>query len=180
MYRVYMLIYKPDIQLKTPEINLNKLNTTDLTKNKADYFKIKRKIMEYIYNSKGIFTKDCDDNLNYGDILEISINGTKQNIFFLKNSLFCLSEQSWDLNIKEFNEKYFYTCIEEEFILRRFKKNIFINCIMDYFNIKTNILNNNEAETSKSSSKGKVAEDFNENNNFNSFYYIPKASHFRK
>lgn len=179
MYRVYMHIYKPDIQLKTPEINLKKLNTTDLTKNKSEHFKIKRKIIEYIYNSKGVFMKNSDD-LDYGDILEISINGTKQNIFFLKNSLFCLSEQSWDLDVKEFDKKYFYTCIEGEFNLRRIKKNIFINCIIDYFKIKTNILNNNEADISKRSSKGKVAEDFDEENNFNQFYYIPRASHFRK
>ena len=179
MYRVYMHVYKPDIQLKTPDINLKKFNATDLTKNKADYFNKKREIIKYIYNSKEVFVNE-NAELDYGDILEISINGSKQNVFFLKNSLFCLSEQSWELSIKEFNEKYFYNCIERKFCLRRNNKNKFINCIMNYFKIETNIFYYNEIETTKSSSKGNETEEFDENNIFNSFYIIPRASHFRK
>ena len=40
--------------------------------------------------------KNKTDSFDYGDILELALNGDKQDIFFIKGSLFRLKEKSWD------------------------------------------------------------------------------------
>ena len=179
IYRIYFRIYKPDIQLKTPEINLKGLNTNKLTKNKYNFFKKKMEIMNNIYRCKNVIINEIK-NLDYGDILEFAINGDKQNVFFIKNTFFCLSEDSWNLSKNDFMSKYFKTCFDKDFFFRRNPKNIFINKIIDNFKLKTNKIISNEADTTKRSSKGKIDE-FNELDNIiNNYCYIPRASHFHK
>ena len=176
MYRIYLRLFKPDIQLKTPDINLKGFSTNKLTKNKFTFFKKRMEIMNNIYKSKNVII-NVIQKLDYGDVLEFAINGDKQNVFFIKNSFFCLSEDSWKLNKKVFMFKYFEACFDKNFYFKRNSKNIFINNIIDYFKLETNKIIYNEADTTKRSSKGK----FNELDNIdNNYCYIPRASHFRK
>ena len=182
IYRIYMNICYPEIEVKTPEIHYKSLSTNELTKNKYDLFKKKEDIMSEIYTLKCVPTNIIDE-LDYGDVLEIAINGKKQNIFFFLNSLFCLSEKSWEMNNGDFMVKYFKTCFKKTFKFNKNKDNNFINNIINYFEIKTGLTVMNTADVNKSSSKGIL----NESNNIdtdniveNNYYYIPKASHFRK
>ena len=96
--------------------------------------------------------------------------------FFLKNSLFCLSEPSWALDKKKFIENYFRSCFDREFYFKRNGGNIFITSIIDYFKLETGVIIHNIADISKVSSKGK-AEELNDTDN--NYFYIEKASHFR-
>ena len=182
IYRIYMNIYNPEIEVKTPEIHYKSPSTNELTKNKYYLFKKKEDIMSEIYTLKCVPTYIIDE-LDYGDVLEIAINGKKKNIFFFLNSLFCLSEKSWELNNGDFMVNYFKTCFKKKFKFNKNKDNNFINNIINYFEIKTGLTVINTADVNKSSSKGVL----NESNNIdtdniveNNYYYIPKASHFRK
>lgn len=177
LYRIYLHIYNPDVQLKTPEIKASGLSTNGLTKNKKEYFKKMREIIDIIYKSKDISLVK-KEKLDYGDILEYAIHGNKQNVFFIKNSLFCLSEKSWTLEIKKFMENYFDSCFDRELNFINNASNIFISSIISYFKIKTGLMVSNDADTSKRSSKESNDDDFDDNNN-NDHYYFDKASHFR-
>ena len=178
IYRIYIHMYKPKIQIKTPEIKLKSLNKNDLTKNKNDYFNNKIKIITHIYNTKNVPMNSIEE-LDYGDgdILEFALNGSKQDVFFFKNSIFCLSEDSWKLDKKKFVYKYFKTCFDKEFTFKRLTNNIFIGSVIDYFKFRTGQKITNSADTSKSSSKGKNDETYNIDNNY---FYLPRASHFNK
>lgn len=61
--------------------------------------------MNNIYRCKNVIINEIK-NLDYGDVLEFEINGDKQNVFFIKNTFFCLSEDSWKLSKKDFMSKY--------------------------------------------------------------------------
>ena len=138
--------------------------------------------MSEIYTLKCVPTNIIDE-LDYGDVLEIAINGKKQNIFFFLNSLFCLSEKSWELNNGDFMVKYFKTCFTKTFKFNKNKDNNFINNIINYFEIKTGLTVMNTVDVNKSSSKGVLNEsNYIDTDNIveNNYYYIPKASHFRK
>ena len=146
------------------------------------FLKKKDDIMSEIYSLKCVPTNLIDE-LDYGDVLEFAINGKKQNVFFFLNSLFCLSEKSWEMNKGDFMVKYFQTCFKKNFKFNKDKDNTFINNIINYFEIKTGLTVVNTADINKSSSK----EVLNESNSLvidncidNNYYYIPKASHFRK
>ena len=176
IYRIYIHIYRPEILLKTPEIKSRSLNMNPLTKGKSNYIKKKQKILDKIYEIKSITPNGLTD-LDYGDLLEYAINGGKQNVFFVENSLFCLSEKSWELEEKIFVQNYFRTCFDKEFTLNRDKNKIFINSIIDYFNLGTKFKIFNDSYTSKRLSKEKFTID---NFDDNTHYYIPKVSHIHK
>ena len=76
-----MNIYNPKIELKTPEIKYKKLETNELTKNRYNFFKMKEKIISEIYSKKGVINTEIDE-LDFGDALEFSINGKKQDVYF--------------------------------------------------------------------------------------------------
>ena len=182
IYRIYMNIYNPEIGLKTPEIKYKKLETNELTKDSYNFFKKKEDIISEIYSSKRVRNTEIDE-LDYGDVLEFAINGKKQNVYFILNSLFCLSEKSWEMKKGDFMVKYFKTCFKEKFRFEKKKDNIFIKEIINYFKISTGSTLENNPDTSKSSSK-EVPKESNSINNIdeidNNYYYIFKASHFRK
>ena len=73
--------------------------------------------------------------------------------------------------------------IKEKFRFEKKKDNIFIKEIINYFKISTGSILENNPDTSKSSSK-EVPKESNSINNIdeidNNYYYIFKASHFRK
>ena len=69
----FISIYKPEIQLKTPEIKLKSFNKNDLTKNKFDHFDKRKEIMIHIYNSKNLSINEIKD-FDYGDILEFTLS----------------------------------------------------------------------------------------------------------
>ena len=176
MYRVYIHITKPDISLNSPEISSRKLDQNELTLNDNNYFKEKRELMEEIYSSKNIVINNNDEKIDYGDVLEFVISGNKQNMFFPLNSLFYLSEKSWEMEFYKFENKYFLTCYENEFLFRRNKDNIFINNLIDYLNLKTNVTLINSPDYSK-----RAKENTEESESYeNKCYFIPRASHFRK
>ena len=176
MYRVYIHIAKPDISLNSPEISSRKLDQNELTLNNNDFFKEKRELMEYIYSSKKILINQNDEKIDYGDVLEFVISGNKQNLFFPLNSLFYLSEKSCEMEFYKFENKYFMTCYENEFLFRRNKDNIFINNIIEYLKLKTNVKMTNSPDYSK-----RAKENTDEPESYeNKCYFIPRASHFRK
>jgi hypothetical protein len=182
IYRIYMRVYNPKIELKTPEIHHKGLSKNELTKDKYNFFKKKEDIMTEIYSEKSV-PDGIIDKLDYGDVLEFALTGKKQNVFFFMNSLFCLSEKSWKKKKGDFMVEYFKTCFKRKFKFNKEKDNTFINNIINYFEIKTGLTVVNTTDITKSSSKGVLNEsniiDF-DNNIDNNFYYIPRASHFRK
>ena len=180
IYRIYMSRYNPNIVLKTPKISYDTLGTNQLTKNKINFFKKKEEIISEIYKSKCVQNYQVD-KLDYGDILEMAICGKKQNVFFLYNSLFCLTENAWKMNKEDFMIKYFETCFKKSFIFRKNKENKFINEVIKYFKIKTGSNLANSVGSNKSSAKGESNDSIDTKNYIqNSYRYIPKSSHFRK
>ena len=171
--RIYFCIHNQKIPLKTPKISKNGF----LKKNKKIRFK--NELIKSIYYSKEVQLNEIE-NLDYGDILEFALNGTKQDVFFIKNSLFCLNESSWELETKKFIKTYFKCCLDKIFIFKN-NNSPFINSVIKYFSLQTNILTFNDANTTKSSSKVS-SENLNENLNINAYFVHPITSHinFRK
>ena len=95
----------------------------------------KKKKFESVLKERGIYINEISD-LDYGDIFEISLNGGKMDVFFIKNCFFCLSEESWKLPDKIFKEKFFesYSC--ETFKFKKLKKNEFISSVVDFLNFQ--------------------------------------------
>ena len=182
IYRIYMNIYNPKIELKTPEIHYKSLKQNDLIKNIYSFFQTKEEIISKIYSSKSVPANEVDE-LDYGDLLEFAINGKKQNVFFISNSLFCLSEKSWEMTKGDFMVKYFKTCFEKSFQFQKVKNNNFINSIIKFFGMETGLKIANSTDINKSSSK-KVSNDSNTiyigSKIENTCYYRPKASHCKK
>ena len=182
IYRIYMNIYNPKIELKTPEIHYKSLKHNDLIKNIYSFFQTKEEIISKIYSSKSVPANEVDE-LDYGDLLEFAINGKKQNVFFISNSLFCLSEKSWKLTKGDFMVKYFKTCFEKSFQFQKVKNNNFINSIIKFFGMETGLKIANSTDINKSSAK-KVSNDSNTiyigGKIENTYYYRPKASHCKK
>jgi hypothetical protein len=117
IYRIYMHIYNPKIELKTPEIKYKKLENNELTKYRYNFFKTKEEIISEIYSSKNLLNIEVDE-LDYGDVLEFAINGKKQSVYFFLNSLFCLSEKSWEMKKGDFMINYFKKCFKQKYRLQ--------------------------------------------------------------
>lgn len=176
IYRVYIHIYNPIIKMKTPEISIKGLNKNQLTKVKYELFKAKRNVMDFIY-SKRCIPKSEIKNLDYGDILEYAINGNKQDVFFIKNSLFCLDESSWGLDSSKFIRKYFESCFESNFSFQKKKNCDFINSVIEYFKLGTKIDCINDANTTKRASRTNLNETLLDSICNNAFYK-PREKHF--
>ena len=181
IYRVYSHINKPDIELKSPEKHYKSFAECKLTMNKAKYIEEKYSLRQILYIYKNVkITDEQKDNIDYGDVLEFAISGDKQNVFFPKNSYFCLCELSWDLSIKDFTRRYFETCLDKEFYFSKKKDNIFLDSIIDNLKIGTNVSISNLPDCSKRSSKQNYKGADGGEDNENEFVFIPKVSHFRK
>ena len=87
MYRLYIHINKPSIELKTPEINKDCLGKYKLLKKNKNFIKEHQNLITGIYSNRGI-SKNESKNLDYRDILEFAINGDKQDVFLLKTLYF--------------------------------------------------------------------------------------------
>ena len=151
--RVYYHLFNRSISLWTPKVELT--SKSPLLKEKYKYIEIKRKLFNDILEKRVIFPEQTK-TLDYGDILEFAFNGNRQNIFFPNNSIFCLSENTWDLPIEKFEKKYFSTCEIKNFTLRNYKDKKFICSLFKYFNFQTNLLLVNNAITSKRVSKSNI------------------------
>ena len=180
IYRTYMHINKPAISVNSPEIKTKSLDKNILTKDNINIFEEKRTIINQVYSLQNVLISDKNEKIDYGDIMEFAINGSKQNVFFPKNSVFYLSENSWDLSIDKFEKRYFTSCIDKKFELKKKKDNVFINSLLDYLKITTKLSIENKPDESKRSSKGN--NDLNdEYDSFdNKYCIIQRASHFRK
>ena len=122
--------------------------------------------------------KNENDSLDYGDILEFAMNGDKQEIFFIKGSLFCLTEKNWEKEPKEFFELYFKACKEKKFKLNPTKDDLFIKSIMKFFNLKRNVEIINETYTEKRADYKST--DLSLEGEIENFYVvIPKVNHCR-
>ena len=93
IYIDYIYICDPKISKNTPEINRKTLKTNYLLKDNLSLIKEKQDNLKKIDDQRAI-PKNENDYLDYGDILEFAYNGDKQEIFFIKNSIFCLKEKS--------------------------------------------------------------------------------------
>ena len=177
IYRLYMHINEPNISLKTPEINRKSLANNELIKENTSLIQKKNEKIEKLYNER-VIPKSEINSLDYGDILEFAINGEKQDVFFIKNSLFCLKEKSWDMEPKKFSENYFKFCKEKKFRLMFSKEDKFINSVMEFFKIPRGIDVINEAITSKRSTHN-LGEISFEGEIENTYISIPKMNHCR-
>ena len=177
MYRLYMHINEPNISLKSPEIKRKSLLTNELLKDNKSLLKENKDNLENLYKER-IISKNENESLDYGDILEIAINGDKQEIFFIKGSLFCLTEKNWDFEPKEFFDSYFKACKEKSFKLNPDKDDLFIKSLMKFFKLKRNANIINEAYTEKRANSS-LNDISLEGEIENSYVIIPKANHCR-
>ena len=177
MYRLYMHTKEPKISLKTPEIKRKTLQTNELLKENFSLINENKKNLEEIYEER-LIPKNENDSLDYGDILEFALNGDKQEIFFIKGSLFCLTEKNWEKEPKEFFELYFKACKEKKFKLNPTKDDLFIKSIMKFFNLKRNVEIINETYTEKRADYKST--DLSLEGEIENFYVvIPKVNHCR-
>jgi hypothetical protein len=177
IYRLYMHINDSKISLRTPEIKRKTLLTNEFLKNNLPLLNENKNNLEEIYKEK-LISKNENDSLDYGDILEFAMNGDKQEIFFIKGSLFCLTEKNWEKEPKEFFELYFKACKEKKFKLNPTKDDLFIKSIMKFFNLKRNVEIINETYTEKRADY-KSTDLSLEGEIENSYVVIPKVNHCR-
>ena len=175
IYRLYMHINDPSISLKTPKINRKTLSRNKLIKSNLSTFEKNAENLTKLYEER-IIPKNENDSLDYGDILEFAINGDKQDVFFIKNSLFCLSEKSWDMEPKKFFESIFNSCNIKKFKLKTSNEDNFINSVIDFHKIPKNLEVINDAYTSKRATHQSI-NTFFEGEIENSFMIIPRANH---
>ena len=177
MYRLYMHTNEPKISLKTPEIKRKTLQTNELLKENFSLINENKKNLEEIYEER-LIQKNENDSLDYGDILEFAMNGDKQEVFFIKGSLFRLTEKNWEKEPKEFFDLYFKACKEKKFKLNPSTDDLFIKSVMKFFKLKRNVEIINDAYTEKRPDY-KACDLSLEGENENSYVIIPKKNNFR-
>ena len=177
MYRLYMHIKENKIELKTPEIKRKTLPTNELMKDNFSLLNENKNNLDKLYKERTI-EKNKIESLDYGDILEFAINGDKQEVFFIKGSLFCLTEKNWDKEPKEFFNSYFKDCKEQTFVLNPSKDDLFIKSIMSFFKLEKNVEVVNETCTEKRADS-KSTDLSLDGEIENSFVIIPKLNHCR-
>ena len=177
IYRLYIHINDPKISINTPEINRKTLKTNYLLKDNLSLIKENQDNLKKIYDQRAI-PKNENDYLDYGDILEFAYNGDKQEIFFIKNSIFCLKEKSWDMEPKKFFEAYFKSCRVKKFKLNPAKEDLFIQSVMNFFEIEKNLEIVNDTYTNKRADN-KSTDISLEEEIENSFVFIPKMNHYK-
>ena len=177
IYRLYMHINDSKISLRTPEIKRKTLLTNEFLKNNLPLLNENKNNLEEIYKEK-LISKNENDSLDYGDILEFAINGDKQEVFFIKGSLFRLTEKNWEKEPKEFFDLYFKACKEKKFKLNPSTDDLFIKSVMKFFKLKRNVEIINDAYTEKRPDY-KACDLSLEGENENSYVIIPKKNHCR-
>ena len=177
IYRLYMHINDSKISLRTPEIKRKTLLTNEFLKNNMPLLNENKNNLEEIYKEK-LISKNENDSLDYGDILEFAINGDKQEVFFIKGSLFRLTEKNWEKEPKEFFDLYFKACKEKKFKLNPSTDDLFIKSVMKFFKLKRNVEIINDAYTEKRPDY-KACDLSLEGENENSYVIIPKKNHCR-
>ena len=177
IYRLYMHINDSKISLRTPEIKRKTLLTNEFLKNNLPLLNENKNNLEEIYNER-LISKNENDSLDYGDILEFAMNGDKQEVFFIKGSLFRLTEKNWEKEPKEFFDLYFKACKEKKFKLNPSTDDLFIKSVMKFFKLKRNVEIINDAYTEKRPDY-KACDLSLEGENENSYVIIPKKNHCR-
>lgn len=177
IYRLYMHINDSKISLRTPEIKRKTLLTNEFLKNNLPLLNENKNNLEEIYKER-LISKNENDSLDYGDILEFAMNGDKQEVFFIKGSLFRLTEKNWEKEPKEFFDLYFKACKEKKFKLNPSTDDLFIKSVMKFFKLKRNVEIINDAYTEKRPDY-KACDLSLEGENENSFVIIPKINHCR-
>ena len=180
IYRLYMHIKEPKISLKTPEIKRNSLSRNNLLKENKDNLKSlkdNQKQLNDLYD-KRIIPKNEINSLDYGDILEFAMNGDKQEVFFIKSSLFCLKERSWDLPPSQFFKSFFDSCKEKKFYFNPSNDDLFINSVVNFFNFQKKVIIVNDTYTGKRAANRST--DISIDGEIeNSYIIIRKANHCR-
>ena len=172
-----MHINEPKISLRAPEIKRNSLLTKVFLKDYLSLLNENKNNLEEIYKER-LIQKNENDSLDYGDIIDFVMNGDKQEIFFIKSSLFRLTEKNWEIEPKEFFDLYFKACKEKKFKLNPSKDDLFIESVMKFFKLKRNVEIINDAYTEKRPDY--KANDLSlEGENENFFVFIPKVNHCR-
>ena len=171
IYRLYMHINEPSISLKTP----NSLSNNELIKENTSLIQGNNKKIEKLYKER-VIPKSEIKLFNFEDILEFARTWENPNVFFIKNSLFCLKEKSWEMDAKKFSETYFKFCQEKKFRLIFSKEDKFINSVIEFFKIPRGIEVINDAITSKRSTHN-LGEISFEGEIENSYFLIPKMNH---
>ena len=177
IYRLYMHINDSKISLRAPEIKRKTLLTNEFLKNNLPLLNENKNNLEEIYNER-LISKNENDSLDYGDILEFAMNGDKQEVFFIKGSLFRLTEKNWEKEPKEFFDLYFKACKEKKFKLNPSTDDLFIKSVMKFFKLKRNVEIINDAYTEKRPDY-KACDLSLEGENENSYVIIPKKNHCR-
>ena len=177
IYRLYMHINDSKISLRTPEIKRKTLLTNEFLKNNLPLLNENKNNLEEIYKER-LISKNENDSLDYGDILEFAMNGDKQEVFFIKGSLFRLTEKNWEKEPKEFFDLYFKACKEKKFKLNPSTDDLFIKSVMKFFKLKRNVEITNDAYTEKRPDY-KACDLSLEGENENSYVIIPKKNHCR-
>ena len=177
IYRLYMHINDSKISLRTPEIKRKTLLTNEFLKNNLPLLNENKNNLEEIYKER-LISKNENDSLDYGDILEFAMNGDKQEVFFIKGSLFRLTEKNWEKEPKEFFDLYFKACKEKKFKLNPSTDDLFIKSVMKFFKLKRNVEIINDAYTEKRPDY-KACDLSLEGENENSYVIIPKKNHCR-
>ena len=177
IYRLYMHINDSKISLRAPEIKRKTLLTNEFLKNNLPLLNENKNNLEEIYKEK-LISKNENDSLDYGDILEFAMNGDKQEVFFIKGSLFRLTEKNWEKEPKEFFDLYFKACKEKKFKLNPSTDDLFIKSVMKFFKLKRNVEIINDAYTEKRPDY-KACDLSLEGENENSYVIIPKKNHCR-
>lgn len=177
IYRLYMHINDSKISLRAPEIKRKTLLTNEFLKNNLPLLNENKNNLEEIYKER-LISKNENDSLDYGDILEFAMNGDKQEVFFIKGSLFRLTEKNWEKEPKEFFDLYFKACKEKKSKLDPSIDDLFIKSIMKFFKLKRNVEIINDAYTEKRPDY-KACDLSLEGENENSYVIIPKKNHCR-
>ena len=108
------------------------------------------------------------------------MNGDKQDVFFIKNSLFCLTEKSWDMEPKKFFDEYFNSCREKKFTLRNQKESHFISSVINFHDIPTNLEIVNDSYPSKRARATRQSPNTTFEGEMENYYIIiPRANHCR-
>ena len=150
--RIYYHIFEPSISLSTPPTNKDH---RELIINKIDDINNKIKSIKTAYDLRYIpFINKFDNagDVDYGDIFEYSLTGSKSSNFFLANSYFFLKDSSWNLNHKNFFNEYTDSIVKKNILIQKNKKNYpFVTSLLTNFKFDSNKIFVNELSTKDSS-----------------------------
>ena len=157
--RTYYHMINESIEIKTPKYNLNEFKKDRKYINELynDSLKIIKKKTSNISENSKCFQKSFNE---YGDLVEYAINGFKVEIQMLRSVLFCLNNDSWDMEPEVFHEnlKFNMELNSRGFPLEKFVKG-FGKIIYEYFDFVEK--DEYTLNCSISSNKSASSEDYN-------------------